>query len=93
MGYMSIWHWLIVLVVVLIIFGSRGKIASVFGDIAKGIKAFKKGLAEEEEDLAHKRKVDNSNLAPSRSNDTSPKEAEDKKVIGHPNDSRTPVNK
>ena len=48
MGSFSIWHWLIVLVVVLLLFG-RGKIPELMGDLAKGIKSFKKGMSEEEE--------------------------------------------
>lgn len=47
MGAFSVWHWLIVLAVVLIFFG-RGKIPELMGDVAKGIKNFKKGMAEEE---------------------------------------------
>ena len=47
MGSFSIWHWLIVLVVVLLLFG-RGKIPELMGDMAKGIKSFKKGMSEEE---------------------------------------------
>ena len=47
MGSFSIWHWLIVLVVVLLLFG-RGKIPELMGDVAKGIKSFKKGLKEED---------------------------------------------
>ncbi len=47
MGTFSIWHWLIVLAVVLILFGGRGKIPALMGDIAKGIKSFKKGMKEE----------------------------------------------
>lgn len=47
MGSFSIWHWLIVLVVVLLLFG-RGKIPELMGDVAKGIKNFKKGMSEEE---------------------------------------------
>ncbi len=47
MGSMSIWHWLILLVVVLLLFGS-GRLSSVMGDAAKGIKAFKKGMAEDD---------------------------------------------
>ncbi len=46
MGTFSIWHWLIVLVVVLVMFGGRGKLSSLMGDMAKGINAFKKGLKE-----------------------------------------------
>jgi len=48
MGGLSIWHWIVVLVVVLLLFG-RGKISELMGDAAKGIKAFKKGMAEDEE--------------------------------------------
>ena len=47
MGSMSIWHWLIVLIVVLLVFGS-GKISTLMGDLAKGIKIFKKNIAEDE---------------------------------------------
>jgi sec-independent protein translocase protein TatA len=50
MGTFSIWHWLIVLAVVLVLFGGSGKISSLMGDMAKGIKSFKKGLAEDDED-------------------------------------------
>jgi sec-independent protein translocase protein TatA len=48
MGSLSIWHWIIVLVVVLVLFGGRGKISSLMGDFAQGIKAFKKGMSEDE---------------------------------------------
>lgn len=47
MGSLSIWHWIIVLVVVLLLFG-RGKLSELMGDAAKGIKAFKKGMADDE---------------------------------------------
>ena len=50
MGTFSIWHWLIVLAVVLVLFGGSGKISSLMGDMAKGIKSFKKGLAEESDE-------------------------------------------
>ncbi len=49
MGAFSIWHWLIVLAVVLLLFGGSGKISSLMGDVAKGIKSFKKGLQEDDE--------------------------------------------
>jgi sec-independent protein translocase protein TatA len=48
MGSFSIWHWLIVIVVVMLLFGGRGKISSLMGDFAQGIKAFKKGMTEDE---------------------------------------------
>jgi sec-independent protein translocase protein TatA len=49
MGSLSIWHWLIVLAVVMLLFGGRGKLSSIMGDFAKGIKAFKAGMKEPEE--------------------------------------------
>ena len=48
MGSFSIWHWLIVIVVVMLLFGGRGKISGLMGDFAQGIKAFKKGMAEDD---------------------------------------------
>jgi sec-independent protein translocase protein TatA len=48
MGGLSIWHWLIVGAIVLIVFGGKGKVSDVMGDFAKGIKAFKKGMQDEE---------------------------------------------
>ena len=48
MGSFSIWHWLIVLAVVLLLFGGRGKISSLMGDFGKGLKAFKKGVGNDE---------------------------------------------
>jgi sec-independent protein translocase protein TatA len=49
MGSLSIWHWLIVLVLVALLFGGRGKLSGLMGDAAKGIKAFREGLKGEEE--------------------------------------------
>lgn len=48
MGSLSIWHWLIVILVVVLLFG-RGKISDLMGDVAKGVKSFKKGLADDDE--------------------------------------------
>ncbi len=47
MGSLSIWHWIVVIAVVLLLFG-RGKISELMGDVAQGIKAFKKGMSEDE---------------------------------------------
>jgi sec-independent protein translocase protein TatA len=47
MGSLSIWHWIIVIAVVLLLFG-RGKISELMGDVAQGIKAFKKGMSDDE---------------------------------------------
>tara|TARA_B100000686_G_scaffold118650_1_gene125774 strand:+ start:657 stop:899 length:243 start_codon:yes stop_codon:yes gene_type:complete len=49
MGTFSIWHWIIVLVVVLVLFGGRGKLSQLMGDAARGINAFKKGLKDEKD--------------------------------------------
>jgi sec-independent protein translocase protein TatA len=48
MGSFSWVHWLLVAIVVLVLFGGRGKISSLMGDFAQGIKAFKKGMSEDE---------------------------------------------
>ncbi len=48
MGSLSIWHWIIVGAVVFVLFGGKFKVSDVMGDVAKGIKAFKKGMAEED---------------------------------------------
>ena len=49
MGSLSIWHWIVVIAVVLLLFG-RGKISDLMGDVAKGIKSFKSGLADDGEE-------------------------------------------
>jgi sec-independent protein translocase protein TatA len=49
MGSLSIWHWMIVLAVGLLLFGGKNKVSSLMGDFAKGIKAFKAGMKEEDE--------------------------------------------
>ena len=47
MGSLSIWHWIVVIAVVLLLFG-RGKISDLMGDVAQGIKAFKKGMQDDD---------------------------------------------
>jgi sec-independent protein translocase protein TatA len=47
MGSFSIWHWIIVILLVMLLFG-RGKVSELMGDVAKGIKSFKKGMAEDD---------------------------------------------
>lgn len=48
MGLGSTWHWLLILAVVVLMFGA-GRISGVMGDLAKGIKAFKKGMADDDD--------------------------------------------
>ena len=57
MGSFSIWHWMVVLLVVLLLFGG-GKVSSLMGDFAKGIKSFKKNMAEAEDDVSMEASAD-----------------------------------
>ncbi|MGV9009679.1 twin-arginine translocase TatA/TatE family subunit [Brevundimonas sp.] len=52
MGISSWWHWLIVIGVVLLLFGGRGKLSGLMGDAAKGVKAFKDGLKDTDDNKA-----------------------------------------
>jgi sec-independent protein translocase protein TatA len=52
MGGLSPFHWIIIVAVALIVFGGRGKLSSLMGDAAKGIKAFKEGLKDDEQPKA-----------------------------------------
>jgi sec-independent protein translocase protein TatA len=49
MGSFSIWHWMLFGAVALLLFGGKGKISDIMGDVAKGIKSFKKGMSEDDE--------------------------------------------
>jgi sec-independent protein translocase protein TatA len=51
MGGFSVWHWLVVGIIILLLFG-KGRFSDMMGDVAKGLKSFKKGLSEEEEAAA-----------------------------------------
>lgn len=51
-GFTGIWQWVIVLAIVLLLFGGRGKISALMGDFGKGLKSFKKGLKDGEGDVA-----------------------------------------
>ncbi len=59
MGSMSMLHWLLLGAVVLLLFGGRGKISDIMGDFAKGIKSFKKGMADEDAPTASTRPIEN----------------------------------
>ena len=62
MGFTSIWHWLVVLVIVLVLFGGRGKISSIMGDIGKGLKNFKKGMKDEDNGVLDGEKKTSENI-------------------------------
>ena len=61
MGSFSIWHWLIVGIIVLLLFG-KGRFSDMMGDVAKGIKSFKKGMAEDDESAASRRLTEEKKL-------------------------------
>lgn len=46
MGGMSLWHWLVVIGVGIVVFGGRGKLSSIMKDAAEGIKGFREGLSD-----------------------------------------------
>ena len=61
MGSFSLWHWLVVIILVLLLFG-RGRISDMMGDIGKGLKSFKQGMADDEDEKRQRyeeqRKID-----------------------------------
>ena len=60
MGAFSIWHWIIVLIIVLLLFG-KGKIPTLMADMAKGIKSFKKNMSDEDNPSTSDSNKDSSN--------------------------------
>lgn len=64
MGSFSIWHWLIVLAVVLVLFGGGGKLSRLMGDFGKGLKSFKKQIKDEGEDQAEAKPIENTAADP-----------------------------
>ena len=71
MGSFSIWHWMVVLVVVLLLFGS-GKVSNLMGDFAKGIKSFKKNMAEDDVSMEASADRPAGTIAPPGSTTTTP---------------------
>jgi sec-independent protein translocase protein TatA len=63
MGGFSVWHWLIVGLVVLLLFG-KGRFSDMMGDVAKGLKSFKKGMSEDEEAAAAQRRIEGAPAQP-----------------------------
>jgi sec-independent protein translocase protein TatA len=61
MGGLSVWHWLVVGVIILLLFG-KGRFSDMMGDVAKGIKSFKKGMTEDEEAAAATRAAEQKRL-------------------------------
>jgi len=77
MGSFSIWHWMLFGAVALLLFGGKGKISDIMGDVAKGIKSFKKGMADETDEdktAATARSIE--------SRPASPVDAKDREKVG-----------
>ena len=53
MGFTSIWHWVIVLIIVVILFGGRGKLSSLMGDLGTGLRNFKRGINKDGDEEAN----------------------------------------
>ena len=80
MGSLSIWHWMIVLAVGLLLFGGRGKVSDLMGDFAKGIKSFKKGLADDDTTAATKSDAPVKSIDHQAAGDTAPRAGAESKV-------------
>lgn len=57
MGISSFWHWIVLALVVLLLFG-KGRFSDMMGDVAKGIKSFKKGMSEDDAPPPAPRQID-----------------------------------
>ncbi|MDX1402541.1 MAG: twin-arginine translocase TatA/TatE family subunit [Kiloniellales bacterium] len=82
MGTFSIWHWLIVLAVALLLFGGGGKIKKIMGDVGSGITAFKKGLKDGEKEKADSGSSERKAIDESAAAETTNAEKKDKAASG-----------
>ncbi len=57
MGSFSLWHWLVVGIIILLLFG-KGRFSDMMGDVAKGLKSFKKGMTEEDEPASPPKRIE-----------------------------------
>ena len=76
MGGFSLWHWLIVGVIILLLFG-KGRFSDMMGDVAKGLKSFKKGMSEDDETPAPAKRIEGDrtvDAAPDRTRAVDPTE-------------------
>ena len=79
MGAFSIWHWIIVLIVVLILFGGKGKLSGIMGDFGKGLKNFKDQMKSKKEDDENIEVVENKS-SPKKKSTKKAKTSKKKKV-------------
>ena len=75
MGGFSLWHWLIVGVVILLLFG-KGRFSDMMGDVAKGLKSFKKGMTDEDEVKPQERSAEQRQIPPQPPIDITPRPAD-----------------
>jgi sec-independent protein translocase protein TatA len=79
MGGFSLWHWLIVGVIILLLFG-KGRFSDMMGDVAKGIKSFKKGMSEDDDKPVQPRRIEGErpvDTAPDRPRTIEPEDRRD----------------
>ncbi len=81
MGTFSIWHWLIVLAVVLVLFGGGGKIPKLMRDMGQGINAFKKGLKEDAKKDKDMADSDHESIEHGAAASSAPSERQDTKAV------------
>ena len=72
MGTFSIWHWLIVLVVVILVFGTK-KLSSLGSDLGKAVKGFKEGIKTPDEDAQEKKEIEGEVIKANQDENTSEK--------------------
>ncbi len=77
MGSFSLWHWLVVGIIILLLFG-KGRFSDMMGDVAKGIKSFKKGMTEEEETPVPPKRIEGDRSVEARAERTRAPEAEER---------------
>ena len=87
MGGFSLWHILIFAVIVLLLFGGN-RFSSMMGDVAKGLKSFKKGMTDEDEAKAQERPTEQRQIPPQDPIDITPRPADP--VAPPPPSSSTP---
>ena len=85
MGGLSLWHWLVVGVVILLLFG-KGRFSDMMGDVAKGLKSFKKGMSEDDEAHVPPRRIDGGRIDGERTVDA----AADRSPAAEPVERREP---
>jgi sec-independent protein translocase protein TatA len=78
MGSFSLWHWLVVGIIILLLFG-RGRFSDMMGDVAKGIKSFKKGMTEEDEAPLPPKRIEGDRTVDARTERTRTPETEERR--------------